>query len=230
MNNLSKHQRWLEPGDGLPNLLAVLLLVAGVAAWSEDRPTPPPPVKAAVTMNPTAWMFQHSPGMPKNPSMDANGGWYFDFPSSDGVHYVVHGVRGWIGSRLRATIEITTLGDAYFDHRTKPDNTCGGDSYARFYFQRRGDDLTASKQFYRWWAQTGIKLQAGAHVVEVPLDPAQWSSVFSIKGDAAPSEFMAAYTDVQAVGFTFGGGCFYGHGVFVANGTARFVVREFVIE
>jgi hypothetical protein len=54
--------------------------------------------------------------------------------------------------------DIATTDGAVFDHRTNADNTWGGDSTASLYFQRRGDDLTGSKQFWRWWS-AGFKLE-----------------------------------------------------------------------
>ena len=59
------------------------------------------------------------------------------------------------------------------------------------------------------------------------------SSSFGKLGNAnaeANKGFEAALKDVANVGFTFGGGCFFGHGAFVTNGTARFIVTEFKVK
>jgi hypothetical protein len=36
--------------------------------------------------------------------------------------------------------------------------------------------------------------------------------------------------DLQAIGMTFGGGCFAGHGLFVTGGTATFILKEFQLK
>ena len=63
-----------------------------------------------------------------------------------------------------------------------------------------------------------IELAEGQHTVAVPLKPNQWSSVFGKKGDSARTEFDAALGDVEHLGISFGGGCFFGHGVNVSGG------------
>ena len=61
----------------------------------------------------------------------------------------------------------------------------------------------------------------------IPLVASEWSSVFPRENDAVP--FAEAKADVQVVGMTFGG-CFAGHGVYVPQGSARFIVREFSVK
>ena len=59
-----------------------------------------------------------------------------------------------------------------------------------------------------------------------------WTSVYGVKADSSP-EALAAFNDAkrecEGIGFTFGGGFFAGHGVYCANGTARFTLNDFKV-
>ena len=69
--------------------------------------------------------------------------------------------------------------------------------------------------------------KAGEYTLDVPLD-GSWTSVTgAANGDAVA--FAKAVQNAERVGFTFGGGTGYGHGVF-ASGPARFTLLSFVIE
>ena len=62
-------------------------------------------------------------------------------------------------------------------------------------------------------------------------DLSQWTSVFGEKANASASAtagFKQAMANLGNVGFAFGGGCFYGHGVRVNGGGARFVVTSYI--
>ena len=57
-------------------------------------------------------------------------------------------------------------------------------------------------------------------------DLGQWTSVFGEKANAsatATAGFEQAMSNLGNVGFAFGGGCFYGHGVRVSGGRATFL-------
>jgi hypothetical protein len=42
--------------------------------------------------------------------------------------------------------------------------------------------------------------------------------------------FKQAITNLENVGFSFGGGCFYGHGVRVSGGGARFALTSYKVK
>jgi hypothetical protein len=46
-------------------------------------------------------------------------------------------------------------------------------------------------------------------------------------GDRNPAECAEATANLGHAGVTFGGGCFYGHGVRVLNGRATFTLKRF---
>jgi hypothetical protein len=212
-------------------ILALALTLTLAASSSSDSPPPPAGVKAQVSMAASAWVFQYSPNMPPQPSASSGGGWYFDFPSVDGVHYLVTAVSGAVTGTITLNYEVSTTGTPVFDFHTKPNNTCNTPPGAvSLYFQRRGDDITGRGTLgsYRFFTRPMVSiLKAGPATLSVPLDPSQWINVW---GQNDATGFAAAIADLQAIGMTFGGGCFAGHGVFVTGGTARFIATGYSVQ
>jgi hypothetical protein len=216
--------------DRLAITLAAALALAGCKA--ENRP-PPPNTAAAVSMDPARWAFQASPGMPAGPAAHAEG-WAFDFPARDGpgsvpgagVHYLVSGVRGFLAGTMTARFRIEADAGAAF----RESDPCGAhNASARLYFQRRGDVGTVKYEDYRWWSNPAhVVLAAGGFELSAPIVASEWSQVLGKKGDGRAQAFAAAAADVQAVGITFGG-CFFGHGAYLASGSARFVMTDFAV-
>jgi hypothetical protein len=186
-------------------------------------------------MDAKAWNILFSKGMPAHPTAIGSG-WYFEFPKVPGsVHYVTTSVSMAAGDFVRAEMEVQAEPSTVFDYRTEASNTGDFPAHARFFLQRRGDDMTGrgAMRYYRWWANPqAFKLEPGALTLTVPLSPAEWSSVFGEKGDTSPAAtraFEAALADLANVGLTFGGGLFFGHGVRVSAGAARFYLRSFAV-
>jgi hypothetical protein len=103
----------------------------------------------------------------------------------------------------------------------------------RLLLERRGDTLSPTQEFFRWWSNPDhVKLVADGqlHSLTVPLIPERWSSVFGKFGSQVPSEFNTGLQNLASVGITFGGGCFFGHGVRVTGGKARFELIDFRIQ
>jgi hypothetical protein len=57
----------------------------------------------------------------------------------------------------------------------------------------------------------------------------QWSDVYGRFGNDAPSQFADALKYVGHVAMTFGGGCFFGHGVNISGGPAQFILTNYTI-
>jgi hypothetical protein len=206
-----------------------------IAACSDPFPTPP---AVPTSLTAQTWNIQYSPGMPAHP-VSVNGGWYFDFPPPQcgaagvcSVHYVTTPVKLSIrpDAQVEAILQISTTGAPVFNYRLNPNNTCDYPAHARLYLQRTGDDLSGQGEyeFYRWFShEVAYRLEPGTAHLAAALTPAQWTSVFGKKGDydvAAATGFVQALRLLGRVGFVFGGGCFYGHGVNVSGGTARFAL------
>jgi hypothetical protein len=85
---------------------------------------------------------------------------------------------------------------------------------------------------YRWWSNPSSFVLAptnGAVTFTVPLHGSQWTDVNGMNGVQQPSGFAAALAHPANIGMTFGGGCFFGHGVFIDSGTATFNVTGFSV-
>lgn len=188
-----------------------------------------------ISMSPAAWDIKYSKGTGSKPKADG-AGWLIDMPTDPGqLGYVVQSVAGYLPvstatatATLEATVVIEASPDCIFDFHTNPDNTGNWPSSARFYIENDGSNA----DYVRWWA-TGsncIILADGTFQYTVPLDPAQWSDTFGRNGASSPEAtagWNAAMANVRRIGFTFGGGSFYGHGVRLLAGTAQFRCQSF---
>jgi len=174
--------------------------------------------------------------MPEHPTQVGDS-WRFSFPRYEGpfpcqelcpsVGYITTRALGPLkGQSITMTIEIT--GPGIFENRLEPENICWRVATVRLLIQRQGDDSTEDS--YRWWSNPdAIVLKEGEHKLTVPLTPDRWSNVSGEKGSIASEEFYAALENVENIGLTFGGGCFFGHGVNVSAGPATFILRKFMI-
>jgi hypothetical protein len=200
-----------------------------------SAPTTPSTV---VRRDAQAWAILYSPGMPPHPTPQTGAGWYFDFPTDpNSVHYVLAAVNMGASSDVGARIVVTTSGTPVFVYNLQRDNTCVYPAHVRFLLQEKGDDLSGrnGKQYFRWWSNSvAYQLGPGAANLSASLtDFSQWTSVFGEKANAsaaATAGFKQAMTNLGYVGFSFGGGCYYGHGVRVSGGGARFALTSYAIK
>lgn len=173
---------------------------------------PSPPV--TIPQSPLAWGFQYSPNMPLHPS-GGNGLWFFDFPQADGAHYLVAPINGSLQGTLTAAWQVDLSGTFEWD---TSNNKCPGPAHVALYLQRQGDDMV--KPSYRFWSKF-YPLATGSQSLQLI-----WQNWTNVDGQPDPTGFAQAIADPQAIGVTFGGGCFAGHGVWV-NGAARFTMLKF---
>ena len=108
------------------------------------------------------------------------------------------------------------------------DPTEGGTPRITLYFQRDGDDWSASGKYaaYRWFSAKRWVVAPGAYTIEAPLVFDSWRAVSGAAGTA--ENFAAATNDAERVGFVFGGGN-VGHGVCLTSGSAKFIVKSFTV-
>ncbi|HEY0164372.1 MAG TPA: hypothetical protein VGB39_03255 [Sphingomicrobium sp.] len=225
-----------------PVLLALLVAaLTGSSSAGAARPAP-----AINPMDPSVWEIgpvigarNYSVNMPPSPSAHPAGGWYFDIPYPNAeaghVHYVTfkHGsLYGKSRIVMRYRLE---MGEGVRLVPAKEPATTHYQPLLTMYLQRRGDDWSGTGKYeaYRWWATFATvtpiprALPTGEHELSVPLD-GRWTAVQTSTATTNPNGFRAALRDTERVGFTFGGGDGYGHGVY-ATGPARFVVTHFAI-
>lgn len=170
----------------------------------------------------------YSIGMPLHPTQTTDG-WAFDFPLSSGkVGYVTYRFGSLSGkSHIVLKYRIET------DPGVKIYPVCCAqlDSMGpTMYIQEKNDNWTTSTK--RWWAtfNSPYPIQAGEYELDIPLNNgAGWTDVTGHDSIHYSNDFADSKADAERVGFTFGGGDGYGHGVY-ADGRARFVVTSFKVE
>ena len=225
-------------------------LVAALAACNGTS-SPPAPPGAPIDMSAAAWQIRYSPGMPAQPSAASGGGWQFAFPSNaSGVcpapatqppdfnlspcHHVdyvtVPYASSIVAKSMVMTFDVVTLSPTY-DYRTATNNTCTRPAVVRLLLEHSGD-AALRNPVYRWWSGPSYRLDGSVSgaVISVPLTADQWSDVNGQSGSANAAAFADTLANVGAIGMTFGGGCFYGHGVYLDSGSATFVVTNFTLQ
>lgn len=178
----------------------------------------------APTPNSTGWIIgpvingvNSSHNMPLSPNPEGTG-WGFDFPSSDGVHYVTKAQTGALHGTISAKFTISGTG-------TLVPSPGGGTSApkARLYIQRAGDDW--STVGYRWWSAPST-LEVGQHTLSIPLTFSNWTSIYGTTG-VTEADFNATLQNPANVGITFGAD-FAGHGLY-SNGPVHFSMNSYTI-
>lgn len=174
------------------------------------------------------WVFQYSSGVFVSPY--GGGGFSFDFPASDGAHYLVKGYSAPI-SAIRIVYEVMpTSGSPVFRYVKAADNNCSPDdfpSYMTLYIQKVNDN--GLDEFGRWWAfSSRIEMKPGQGDFSISTSDSGWTSVYGktqAQGGVSLPSLVAG-----AVGVTFGGGCFAGHGAYVSGGTASLKASLFSVQ
>ena len=216
----------------LARLLSAMLLSLLLAAPSAMAGPPVNPMDASLwEIGPITPTRNYSVNMPLSPSPHADG-WYFDFPQPDAaaghVHYVTF-KHGPLTNKKRIILRYRI--EAEPEVQFYPTKYPGSPSMLTMYFQRRGDNWSGKGAYeaYRWWAtfRFHMPLRPGEYELSVGLDE-NWTAVNTSSAGTNRKGFREAIRDAERVGFTFGGGDGFGHGVF-ATGPARFVVTSFEV-
>lgn len=143
---------------------------------------------------------------------------------ADGIHYVTKGLGsgGTIAGVPAMTLTYTIAGDGV----VVP--TEGTNPRLALYFQRKGDDWSASGKYaaYRWYSRVRSELTPGTHTISIPLTRDQWTPVVSSTYNT-DANFEAAKASPRRIGFVFGGSVGAGHGVCTTSGTATFTLVDF---
>ena len=174
------------------------------------------------------WAIQYSSNMPTSMTLGSDGGYFFDFPNVDGVHYVVENISGLRqGQIINMTFSVTGDGTVLSVQGGTPGKVT-------LYMQRAGDNLSGAGAYqqYRYWAGGhSTSLVAGDYTISVQLNPDQWGDVFGASGSQYPNGFADCVTNANLIGFTFGdpGLGATGHGCYVPNGNARFTLKSFTV-
>jgi len=190
---------------------------------------------AAVSLNARTWDIQYSVNTPRHPSsLKGMSGWSFDFPGAGG--YVAYVTTPYATSIANAaTVSFTaqtvaTSGVPSFNYQTEPENTCTFPAHARVYLEHANIDW--NNPSHRYWSNPiAFELDTyGPGTFSTSLTAEQWSNVNGVFGSSDLPGWIDLVNNIGRVGLTFGGGCFFGHGVYVTGGTARFVLTNYSIQ
>lgn len=233
---------YLQPNK-MTRLLSALfvLLIAGALLEAQGRghgkkPDPPPPPNGPILSLP--WRLFGARNDRWYEKRLANGSVPTLFPAPlagqwSYNNYLVTDRRAGtyeVGQYLHVTLRIDTTGSPVFHGNLEPGNTCPAPATARPYIEGYNGFgiIGTAPSDRRWWSNpSAIVLAGGTHTLTVPLQPQYWSNANGQFGDTLPAAFTATLANVGRMGVTFGGGCFFGHGVNVSGGTATLTITDY---
>ena len=211
----------------------IIALIAAIAALSAPG--------QAVSLSPRSWGLIQD-GSPAMVPYTDGAALALNFPQYDGItkHSVNYYTSKTSFSKTTSavmTMDIQVVADASaaFTAVFDSTNNCTPENpTVRLFFAKK--NWLKSNQYARWWANPinpaivgSYLLQNGMVTMSVPFDPANWTDVMGGRGTDNVIEFTKAIAAINEVGVTFGGGCFFGHGVGVSGGTAVFKITRFEI-
>jgi len=213
----------------------VLKMLGAVALFTVFQPieTLAKPTPIRISMKSQDWNLEYAKNMAPHPKATSPRSWEFRFPQYGNgyVAYLLQNVfeGSILGDSIFADIRVTSTGTPEFEYKIGS-NPCVSPAHVRFYIEK----VFNNQSFVRWWAtgDNAIELKPGVYRYRVALDPKEWSDTWGHNGNssaAARRGFHQTLRNPSRIGFTFGGGCFYGHGVAVSGGTAHFEVTRFGI-
>lgn len=153
---------------------------------------------------------------------------FTDYPRT--VHRLTKANPGALYGNLSFSVTISTEGSPQFI-KAPGDNPCNIPANFRAYVEAP-DWYNPPYDYKRWWSNPQAVYLTGPTTVSmtIPIQGDQWSSVFGAMGNSsneAAMGFQQAMNNPGAAGFTFGAGCFFGHGIYVTGGTAKFNLTDF---
>jgi len=207
----------------ISNILVGLLVLAsaGCLGGCFELPPWPPKKPNVVSLDPQDWYIFHSSFTPTHPSADPNGAWSLPIPNLPGhVNYIETPFNATeVLHNVTITFKIESDQPKYF----VMDTTDHLPATVHLFFQQKGDDLrNPNGRWWATWSQYDFGSQDNTTITFViPLTQDQWSNVIG-KRDA--TSFYAALANVGWIGITCGGKSFFGHGIALDGGSAKYVL------
>ena len=143
-------------------------------------------------------------------------------------------------SSVLATVNLVAVGGGArtFNYQLNANNTC---TYpAEMHLILAADDwdtvdnhaIESTDQQYQTPSYSiTMQVGVGPQALTVPLDPKNW--IFRVSGQRAssnPTDWQYVLTHLTKVGVTFGGGCFYAHGVNVSGGPVQMQISNLQVQ
>jgi len=183
-------------------------------------------VPNGVSLDPQLWYILNSAGVPLHPSADSEGAWSFKFPSSEAGGHVNYVVTPFNTTTTLHSLTITFKIESDAPQYDVLDPTDIPPATFHLYFEQRGEEFFGANG--RWWAYAGgynLGSQDGQTLkITVPLTADQWSNVY---GKHDQNAFYTALANAGSIGVTCGGQYFWGHGVALTSGSAKFILVDF---
>ena len=182
----------------------------------------------------SGWTLSYSSGTPL--SINGDGQPVITMPTNGTVNMLTN---VWTGSDARNTLYVTvtvhTTGAPLFQLAQGAEPTCRTPPSTRPYLEADGWTATpADDSYMRWWSRQAFIPLVSADTVSiaVPLTPDRWSGVsgqFATQNASSTEWFNRMVTGnvPGRAGLVFGGGCSYGHGLYVTGGSATLTVTQF---
>jgi hypothetical protein len=213
--------------------------------------TRPPNVAPAeigvVSKDPKSWYILHSSGTDDHPQAATNAAWVLPLPSNGHLGYVQSPYRAAVRPHQIVlsyrVVQSPSAIAASFEDAASPcreHNPCTHVAEFHVFFEQQGDDLIS--ECGRWWYRPGYRItdvpdnsytadefvaDGQPHTLTIPLTKDLWTSV---TGHGSEADFETALMNVGFVGITFGGSDFFGHGVYVRQGTVQFQMIDYRVE
>lgn len=216
--------------------VSVLLMLASCVPLSaclalignQAFPNIPPEAPNVVSLDPQNWYIYYSAEMPPHPSTDPEGAWSFEFPSSETSGHVNYVQTPFNATTTLHNVSITFKVESVAPQYVVVDPTDIPPATVHVFFEQQNDNLSDANG--RWWAgasQYNLGSKDNTAVTySVPLIPDQWSNVY---GQRDSQSFYSALANVGWIGVTFGGQYFWGHGVALASGSAKYILVGFQV-
>ncbi len=185
-----------------------------------------------ISMDAYKWLnYPSGPKLPRHPAQVSATSFRVNIPDIKVGHlgYLTQISKGAIRSKyIRTRLNIVASPGTEFDYKTETFNTCNFPAHIRTYVQRGPFEQTGDND--RWWSNPiAVEVKNGQVEMTSIVHPSQWSNVNGKRGDhdaVTLAGFHKSFREVYEFGYTIGGGCFFGHGVRVKNGTATIQLDE----
>jgi hypothetical protein len=209
------------------SVLEGALTLASLSCLGGCGITAPPNIRPqqanVAALRPQDWYIYYSAGMPSHPSADPLGAWSFEFPSAELAGHVNYIQTPFNATTTPHNVTITFKIESDIPQYKVIDSGDTLPATIHLFFEQQNDDLVDPNG--RWWAGASAynlaSLDNTTITLVVPLTPDQWSNV---DGQRDPRSFYAALGNVGWIRVTCGGQYFWGHGVALAGGRAKYTL------
>ena len=210
----------------IPVALTLFSFLMGCGNGIQVPPDIPPQQANTVSLDPQNWYIYYGAGMPTHPSPDTEGAWYFEFPASKTGGHVNYVQTPFNATTVLHNVTVTFKVQSDTPQYKVIDPTDILPATIHIFFEQQNDDLSDPNG--RWWAgASDYNLDSEDNTTitfVVPLTPDHWSNVY---GKSDPNAFYVALNNVGWIGVTCGGQYFWGHGVALDSGNAKFILVDF---